>query len=91
MRISGFVLGAGLALAGCWGAAVDPSPACIAYVRCIDALDRAAAQTTNLDRYAEGGACWGNPELARGCTTSCERALERLRTRPPAPPVECQP
>ena len=82
---------AGLLVAGCWGLPVDQSPECATYVRCIDALDRAAGQTTNLDRYDAQGACWGNPELGRGCTTSCRRGLERLRTREPSLPAECQP
>ncbi|MCX5743499.1 MAG: hypothetical protein NT062_13480 [Proteobacteria bacterium] len=82
---------ASLLTAGCWGAPVDQSPVCATYVHCIDALDRTANQTTNLDRYVDGGACWGNPELARGCTTSCRRTLERLRTREPTLPLECAP
>ena len=86
-----WALAAGLVTTGCWGLPVDQSPQCAAYVGCIEAIDRAADQTTNLDRYVVDGACWDNPELGRGCTTSCARALERLQTREPSLPAECQP
>jgi hypothetical protein len=78
---------------GCWGPAVDPSPECAGYVRCIEAIDLAATppQETDLVRYQVGGACWGNHVLGDGCTTSCRRALDRIRPRQPAPPAECAP
>lgn len=86
-----WALAASLVNTGCWGLPVDQSPQCAAYVGCIEAIDRAADQITNLDRYVVDGACWDNPELGRGCTTSCARALERLQTREPSLPMECQP
>ncbi|MBK7078280.1 MAG: hypothetical protein IPH44_39055 [Myxococcales bacterium] len=98
MRLPTFVGGITAAFAAaCWGFPVDQSTECAAYVRCIEAIDRAASaasgtpQVTDLDRYQDGGACWGNPELGKGCTTSCRRALDRLRAREPALPVECAP
>lgn len=86
-----FVIAAALGAAGCWGGPVPQSAECAAYVQCIEAIDRAAGQTTDLDRYVEGGACWDNPELAHGCTRSCVRALDRLRAREPTRPAECGP
>jgi hypothetical protein len=94
MHLLRLIVLVGISLAGgCWGAAVEQSAACATYVRCIEAIDRAASppQVTDLDRYQIGGACWGNPTLGDGCTTSCRRALERLRPRQPAAPAECAP
>ncbi len=84
-RLHPIVLLGLLGLAACWGGPVEQSPACAAYVRCIQAIDVAAGQTTDLDRYVVDGTCWGNPTLGEGCTRSCERALERLRTDPSLP------
>lgn len=90
MRVVAALLGA-LALAGCWGSPVDPTPACERYVRCIRALDEASGEPTNLDRYLEEGTCWKNPTQAEGCDTSCVRALARMgRLGAPALP-ECAP
>jgi hypothetical protein len=75
--------------AGCSEASVPQSAACAAFVACIGAIDAAASQTTNLDRYVEGGACWDNQNLGRSCTTSCERTLERMRERVAGLPAEC--
>jgi len=80
-----------LLASGCFGGAVDQTAACAQYVRCIDAVDTLAGQTTNLDRYEPGGACWGNSEIAELCTTSCARALARIQELAPPPPTECAP
>lgn len=81
----------GLALmAGCWGESVPQSADCATYVACIQAQDTAAGQITNLDRYAEGGACWGNSTLATGCTTSCKKTLARINIQPSGLPQECR-
>lgn len=81
----------GFVLAGCWGNPVSQAPACQAWVGCIRALDAREGETTDLERFVEGGFCWNNPTLAEGCTTACERALERLREREPGLPSECLP
>lgn len=79
-------------LVSCWGPAVDQSPACATWVACTRALDaRDGLPRANLDRYEVGGFCWNNGELAEGCTTSCERALERIRARDEGAPGECAP
>ncbi|MDP1829303.1 MAG: hypothetical protein Q8L48_38920 [Archangium sp.] len=77
-------------LAGCWGSPVSQAPECQAWVGCIRALD-APGETTDLERFVEGGFCWNNPTLAEGCTTACARALARLRDRESSLPSECQP
>jgi hypothetical protein len=75
----------------CFDGPVDQSAACAQYVRCIRAVDAANSQTTDLDRYDEGGACWGGEKIGELCTTSCGRALDRMRQREPALPAECAP
>jgi len=80
-----------LLTSGCFGGAVDQTTECTQYVRCIEAVDTLAGQTSNLDRYEIGGACWGNSEIADLCTTSCTRALARIHELVPAPPTECVP
>ena len=69
------------ALTGCMGGAVSQSPACAAYVECIQAQDAAQSRTTNLDRFIGGGSCWVNSETAELCTSGCERGLEWIKTR----------
>jgi hypothetical protein len=73
----------------CSEASVPQSAACARFVACIEAIDAAQSQTTNLDRYGEGGACWDNQTLGRNCTDSCGRTLERMRERVAALPAEC--
>ncbi|MDP3233206.1 MAG: hypothetical protein Q8S33_38575 [Myxococcales bacterium] len=68
-------------LAGCWGNPVAQAPQCQAYVACIRGLDADAGQTTDLERFVEGGTCWNNPLFGDGCTTACTRALARLQDR----------
>jgi len=68
-----------LFLSGCWGSPVGQAPECQAWVACIRALDADAGQTTDLERFVEGGVCWNNPTLAEGCTTACQRALSRTK------------
>jgi hypothetical protein len=80
-----------LLTSGCFGGAVDQTAECAQYVRCIEAADALAGQTTNLDRYEIGGSCWGNSEIAELCTTSCTRALARIWELVPSPPAECAP
>ncbi|MFN0252752.1 MAG: hypothetical protein ACKV2T_38110 [Kofleriaceae bacterium] len=80
-----------LLAAGCFGGPVDQSAECAQYVRCIEATDALAGQTTNLDRYEIDGACWGGSEIAELCTTSCTRALARISELVPAPLAECVP
>ena len=65
-------------LSGCWGSPVSQDPECHAWVSCIRALDADAGETTDLERFVEGGFCWRNPTLAEGCTTACKRALGRI-------------
>ncbi len=82
----------GLALlAGCWGESVPQSGECATYVACIQAQDTAAGQITNLDRYVDGGACWGNATLATSCTTSCKKTLDRMNVSSSGLPQECRP
>jgi hypothetical protein len=84
------LIAGGLALgSGCWGSPVASTTECDQYVTWIRALDADAGQSTNLDRYVEGGACWNNPTLAEGCTTACARALTRLQARETSLPEEC--
>ncbi|MFZ5442502.1 MAG: hypothetical protein ACOZQL_21005 [Myxococcota bacterium] len=78
-------------LSSCFGGAVSQGSECAAFASCQRALDTAAGETTNLDRFDEGGYCWHNRTLAEGCTTACVRALERLRARASSLPQECQP
>lgn len=68
-------------LCGCWGNPVGQAPECQTYVACIRALDADAGETTDLERYLEGGFCWNNPTLAGGCITACSRALTRMQER----------
>lgn len=75
----------------CFGGPVDQAAVCAQYVRCIEAIDQRAGQTTNLVRYEQAGACWNNSEIAELCTTSCERALARIAELEPSAPMECQP
>lgn len=78
--------------ASCWGGAVPPAPSCAAWVSCVRALDaRDALTPADLERFEADGFCWNNPELAKGCTTACERALERIRARDADAPRECAP
>jgi len=70
-----------LLLTGCWGSPVSQAPECQAYVSCLRALDADAGETTDLERYLEGGYCWNNPTLAGGCISACSRALTRLQER----------
>lgn len=80
------------ALASCFGSPVPQAVECDAWVRCQRAVDaRAGLPVANLERFEAGGFCWNNAELARGCTTACERALERLRARATPLPGECSP
>jgi hypothetical protein len=78
-------------LSGCWGSPVGQAPQCQAWVACIRALDVDAGEETDLERFVEGGFCWNNPELAKGCTTACGRALTRMREREAALPGACLP
>lgn len=80
-----------MVLAGCWGPPVAQAPECRAWVACVRAQDEARGETTDLERFVEGGFCWNNSTLAEGCTTACGRALERVRAREPGAPPECQP
>jgi hypothetical protein len=76
----------------CWGGAVPQAPVCAAWVACQRARDvRDGLPAADLVRYELDGFCWNNSELAKGCTTSCERGLERIRARDTALPVECAP
>jgi hypothetical protein len=88
MRVLSWLVVA-LSAAGCGEESVPQSTSCAAFVACIEAIDAAESQTTNLDRYVEGGACWDNQQIAGSCATSCERTLERMRTRVAGLPAEC--
>jgi len=77
-----------LVTAGC-GGRVEQSPPCQAFAGCIRAMDAAAGQTTNLDRFDAAGACWVNSDTSLMCTTGCERGLARLRERTLGLPAEC--
>ena len=76
-------------LPSCWGGAVSQAPSCEAYVACVQAMDAAASLVTNLDRFAAGGVCWDNSDIAELCETACTRALDRLRERTPTLLPEC--
>lgn len=88
MRLALVVL---LTTSGCWGPPVTQTAECRAWVACVQATDARAGETTNLDRFVEGGFCWNNSELAEGCTTACARALTRSRARESSLPAECLP
>lgn len=91
MRALGLLTAAAV-FASCWGGAVPQAPVCAAWVSCVRALDaRDARPRANLERFEVDGFCWNNGELAKGCTTGCERALERIRARDPDAPAECAP
>ena len=70
---------------------MSQAPQCQAYVACIRALDADAGETTDLDRFLEGGFCWNNPTLGEGCTTACARALARMQARETSLPGACLP
>lgn len=79
-------------VAACFGSPVSQAVECDAWVRCQRAVDaKAGLPAANLARFEAGGFCWNNGELARGCTTACERAMERLKTRSAQLPAECSP
>lgn len=68
------------------GGTRPPGPACIAFVDCVAARDVARGTTTNVARFAEGGACWtAAEEGATSCEQACARGLEVLAGAPDAP------
>jgi len=80
-----------LAAPGCADGAVDQSTACRQYVACVEALDVRRGVTTNVERYAPGGGCWGSEVGAALCNTSCERGLTFVAERFASAPSECAP
>jgi hypothetical protein len=87
-----WLLSAAAVLTSCWGGAVPQAPECASWVACQRARDvRDGWPAADLLRYEVDGFCWNNSELAKGCTTSCERGLERIRARDPVVLSECAP
>ena len=76
-----------LVFAGC--AEVGPSDACVDYVACIRAQDDASGLVTDVARFEEGGACWGNPDGAGLCDRACDNGLEWMREEVADLPEEC--
>jgi len=77
-----------LGLSGC--AVVTQSAVCGQYIACVEALDTLDGQTTNVERFADGGACWGGVEGGALCTRACERGLKWLAEATVDSPEACQ-
>ena len=75
---------------GCSGP-VEQRTACAEYVSCIAARDGLRGSTTNVHRFEADGDCWGSPEGADLCETSCVNGLAFLRDREQNLPEECSP
>ncbi len=85
-----FVLGAALALLTACGA-VEQSPECAAWTRCIQARDAQTGVPTDNARFEAGGACWGGAEGAELCTTACASGLDWMRRAYDDLPEACAP
>lgn len=79
-----------LMLWGCDGP-VEQSASCAAYVSCVEARDLALGQSTNLDRFLPGGACWGGAEGGALCDRACTNGLDWLQANEDDLPEACQP
>lgn len=77
-------------LLGC-GGPVAQTEACAEYVSCIEARDAALGVSTNLDRFLEGGDCWGGEEGAALCDRACVNGLDWMRSAIDDLPEVCQP
>jgi hypothetical protein len=73
------------------GEAVEPTAACQAWTSCVAARDAVAGIETDVVRFAPGGACWDNPEIAELCDRGCVSGLDWLRETEPGAPAACQP
>jgi hypothetical protein len=81
------VVGSLIMVSAC-GASRPPGPSCAAFVACVAARDAARGTTTNVARFADGGACWtAAEEGATSCETACARGLEVLARAADAPEV----
>ena len=69
--------------------AVDQTPACDEWVRCIDARDQQLGVTTDNDRFVIGGTCWDNPEIGDLCDKACIAGLEKMPEIYSDLPEEC--
>jgi hypothetical protein len=79
-------------LALMWGCAeVEQSASCEEYVECIRSRDAVSGVETDLARFEEDGACWGNPEGAGLCDRACTNGLEWMRDEVADLPEECGP
>jgi hypothetical protein len=68
----------------------EPAAACETFVACIEARDAQRDTTTDVARFAEGGACWtASEEGALACARACERGLE-VTARLSDAPQECR-
>ena len=68
---------------------VEQTESCQAFVTCVEARDAVRSTTTNVDRFAAGGACWGGEEGAHLCDTACSRGMEWIRASYTDLPAEC--
>ncbi|MEQ1506582.1 MAG: hypothetical protein ABMB14_30415 [Myxococcota bacterium] len=62
---------------------VDPRPSCARYVACVEARDARDGSTTDVDRFAPDGACWGGEAGADLCDRACTAGLAWLADREP--------
>ena len=69
---------------------VVQTPACAAYVACVEATDAARGTSTDLLRFQPGGDCWGSPAGAELCDHACDNGLVFQAKRFPSQ-AECQP
>lgn len=69
----------------------DQTPACAAYVTCIQARDVRDGTATDLARFLPEGDCWAIDAGAELCDRACDEGLVFLRTHESNLPTECQP
>ncbi|MDF1562280.1 MAG: hypothetical protein P1V51_04505 [Deltaproteobacteria bacterium] len=69
----------------------EQTAACAAFVICVEARDEQGGRTTDLERFREGGACWGSRPGQTLCDRACTRGLAFLRERYTPLPEACTP
>lgn len=70
---------------------LEPTPDCQAFVACTEARDAQGGITTDVVRFAPGGACWDNPEIAALCDRGCRSGMSWLRDAVDDLPSGCTP
>ena len=78
-----------LALANACSAGLPQGEQCAAFVDCVSARDSQRGTSTDVERFVEGGPCWGSEEGAEQCETSCLKGLAFLRDAYTDLPEEC--